>query len=236
MVALGACGVCNATMELQVERGGKDKEIEFRYAVCAECALRLRLPRGDRYCATGERCPLCRFEVLQVERSPAAVASSSASSNSGASTAPFFFAVCVKCFSSPPVQGPCSACSQTDCKFYVRKSVRVASCPKCGSPLSLKKKKDAAQSYVICTAYPSCKVSLWFPESVVDVQPLGTCPRCVPEAVRLKCILSNDSSQELCLGGCLQVHQHPLFLQNPKAADFCRTKNNTPASTNMKKY
>ena len=44
---------------------------------------------------------------------------------------------------------------------------QVVDC-KCKAAIVLKKKKDKNSFYMSCRGYPNCKVSIWFPDAVIN--------------------------------------------------------------------
>jgi len=54
--------------------------------------------------------------------------------------------------------------------------VSVFKCPKCGSNMVLKDRRQGRGKYISCMGYPSCTNVIWFPEAVEDIEILNeTC-------------------------------------------------------------
>jgi len=54
--------------------------------------------------------------------------------------------------------------------------VAIFKCPKCGSNMVLKERKQGKGKYISCMGYPTCLNVIWFPEAVKDVEILNeTC-------------------------------------------------------------
>ena len=54
----------------------------------------------------------------------------------------------------------------------------IFKCPKCGSDMVLKQRRQGRGKYITCTGYPECTNVIWFPETVEDVEVLNeTCNR-----------------------------------------------------------
>ncbi|XP_045535738.1 DNA topoisomerase 3-alpha [Papilio machaon] len=92
----------------------------------------------------------------------------------------------------------------------------VLKCPKCGSGMTLRQKKNNADElFISCLSYPSCKNAVWLPNVVKSLQVQDrTCPICGPNYNIVKFEWRNNSISHLypppydgCIGGC-----DPAFL------------------------
>lgn len=52
-------------------------------------------------------------------------------------------------------------------------SVVCLKCPKCGSDMTLRDKRQGNSKFISCQLYPGCKNAIWFPEIIEDVQVLN---------------------------------------------------------------
>ncbi|XP_072931874.1 DNA topoisomerase 3-alpha [Epargyreus clarus] len=83
-------------------------------------------------------------------------------------------------------------------------------CPKCGTDMVVRRKKNNEEFYIGCMSFPNCRNSVWFPNVVkkVDVLP-ETCPTCGPNYHKIRFEWGNNSLSHLypsphvaCIGGC----------------------------------
>lgn len=50
-------------------------------------------------------------------------------------------------------------------------------CPKCGSDMVVRQKKNSDELFISCISFPNCKNAVWFPTVVKTLQVLpDTCP------------------------------------------------------------
>jgi len=57
-----------------------------------------------------------------------------------------------------------------------REDVTIFKCPKCGSNMVLKERRQSRGKYISCMGYPTCTNAIWFPEAIEDVEVLNeTC-------------------------------------------------------------
>ncbi|XP_012057921.1 PREDICTED: DNA topoisomerase 3-alpha-like [Atta cephalotes] len=83
----------------------------------------------------------------------------------------------------------------------------IFKCPKCGSDMVLKQRRQGRGKYITCTGYPECTNVIWFPETVEDVEVLNeTCNRCTENIHKLKFKLVRNvipmygTSHTTCIG------------------------------------
>lgn len=61
-------------------------------------------------------------------------------------------------------------------QFALVTNITILKCPKCGSDMVLKERKQGKGKYISCMGYPTCVNVIWFPETVKDVEVLNeTC-------------------------------------------------------------
>ncbi|XP_013142940.1 PREDICTED: DNA topoisomerase 3-alpha [Papilio polytes] len=112
----------------------------------------------------------------------------------------------------------------------------VFKCPKCGSGMVLKQKKNNAEElFLSCESYPSCKNAVWLPKVVKSLEVQDrTCPTCGPNYNIVKFEWRNNSISHLypppydgCIGGC-----DPAFLDilqiNPSSVKTVNSNQNIP--------
>ncbi|CAH2980191.1 unnamed protein product [Chilo suppressalis] len=83
-------------------------------------------------------------------------------------------------------------------------------CPKCGSDMVVRQKKNADEYYIGCLSYPNCKNAVWLPSIVKTLTVLSeTCSECGPNYKKIKFEWRNNSISHLypppyiaCIGGC----------------------------------
>ncbi|XP_018404081.1 PREDICTED: DNA topoisomerase 3-alpha isoform X1 [Cyphomyrmex costatus] len=63
----------------------------------------------------------------------------------------------------------------------------IFKCPKCGSDMILKQRRQGRGKYITCLGYPACTNVIWFSEAVEDVEVLNeTCNLCTENIRKLK--------------------------------------------------
>ncbi|XP_053664698.1 DNA topoisomerase 3-alpha [Anopheles marshallii] len=63
----------------------------------------------------------------------------------------------------------------------------VCKCPKCGSKMCLRAKRDASGYYLGCIAFPECRNNVWFDDTIRDINVLDDmCARCGSKKVVVK--------------------------------------------------
>lgn len=125
---------------------------------CGTCQSNLRLPATGDLSRRVERCPLCNFEIIQVQKE---------------NRNPYFF--CPSCYSNPPSQALpdieqshslsmfCFDCCFSACPFSKNVATQpVRKCPDCFKPMTI---KSGARGYFLgCSGYPQCKTTASLPE------------------------------------------------------------------------
>ncbi|KMQ86449.1 dna topoisomerase 3-alpha-like protein [Lasius niger] len=72
-------------------------------------------------------------------------------------------------------------------QFALVTNITILKCPKCGSDMVLKERKQGKGKYISCMGYPTCVNVIWFPETVKDVEVLNeTCNQCTENIHKLK--------------------------------------------------
>ncbi|RLU22556.1 hypothetical protein DMN91_004834 [Ooceraea biroi] len=65
--------------------------------------------------------------------------------------------------------------------------ITIFKCPKCGSNMVLKDRRQGRGKYISCMGYPSCTNAIWLPEAVEDVEILNeTCTQCTGNMRKLR--------------------------------------------------
>ncbi|KAJ8931677.1 hypothetical protein NQ314_015393 [Rhamnusium bicolor] len=82
-------------------------------------------------------------------------------------------------------------------------------CPKCGSDMVLRQKKNGPGKYLTCVGYPNCKNTVWFTASVENVEVLNeNCQNCGPDVKKLRIKFKQNpfpgypNPNIFCIGGC----------------------------------
>ncbi|KAG8549824.1 hypothetical protein GDO81_019626 [Engystomops pustulosus] len=106
-------------------------------------------------------------------------------------------------------------------EIYAETPLPVRKCPQCNRDMVLKTKRDGG-FYISCLGYPSCKTSIWFPSSVLEVsRDESVCDVCRPHPVhKLKFKFKRGSVPPLmplefvgCIGGCDETLREVLDLK-----------------------
>ncbi|XP_056391516.1 DNA topoisomerase 3-alpha [Hyla sarda] len=106
-------------------------------------------------------------------------------------------------------------------EIYAETPLPVRKCPHCNRDMVLKTKRDGG-FYISCLGYPSCKTSIWFPSSVLEVsRDESVCDVCRPHPVhKLKFKFKRGSVPPLmplefvgCIGGCDETLREVLDLK-----------------------
>ncbi|XP_032669264.1 DNA topoisomerase 3-alpha isoform X2 [Odontomachus brunneus] len=72
-------------------------------------------------------------------------------------------------------------------QFALVEDVSIFKCPKCGSNMVLKNRKQGRGKYISCMSYPACTNAIWLSEAVEDVEALSeTCDQCTENVRKLK--------------------------------------------------
>ncbi|KAL0992506.1 hypothetical protein UPYG_G00094240 [Umbra pygmaea] len=94
----------------------------------------------------------------------------------------------------------------------------VRKCPQCGRDMVLRKRKEGNGKYLSCVGYPECKCSVWFPDTVLEVnRDESICSTCQPHPVHmLKFKFRRGSLPPVmplefvgCIGGCDETLREP---------------------------
>ncbi|XP_045772031.1 DNA topoisomerase 3-alpha isoform X1 [Maniola jurtina] len=111
-------------------------------------------------------------------------------------------------------------------------------CPKCGSDMVVRQKRNNADEYYIsCVSYPRCINAIWFPSIVKTLQVLpDSCPSCGPNYKKLKFEWRNNSISHIypppyttCIGGCDTTFLEMLQIN---LSSVTATSRNTRTDTN----
>ncbi|KAJ3601448.1 hypothetical protein NHX12_032416, partial [Muraenolepis orangiensis] len=98
----------------------------------------------------------------------------------------------------------------------------VRKCPSCGRDMLLRTKKEGTGKFLSCTGYPACKMAVWFPETVLEVErDQSVCGTCQPRPVHmLKFKFRRGSLPPMmplefvgCIGGCDETLREVLDLK-----------------------
>ncbi|XP_073504566.1 DNA topoisomerase 3-alpha [Phyllobates terribilis] len=130
-------------------------------------------------------------------------------------------------------------------EIYAETPLPIRKCPQCNRDMVLKTKRDGG-FYISCLGYPSCKTSVWFPSSVLEVsRDESVCDVCRPHPVhKLKFKFKRGSVPPLmplefvgCIGGCDETLREVLDLKylqggNNRAAPQSGPRERNHQSTN----
>uniref|UniRef100_A0A674ELQ5 DNA topoisomerase n=1 Tax=Salmo trutta TaxID=8032 RepID=A0A674ELQ5_SALTR len=98
----------------------------------------------------------------------------------------------------------------------------VRKCPQCGRDMVLRRRKEGNGKYLSCVGYPECKCSVWFPDTVLEVnRDESVCPTCQPSPVHMvKLKFRRGSLPPMmplefvgCIGGCDETLREVLNLK-----------------------
>ncbi|CAL7941209.1 unnamed protein product [Xylocopa violacea] len=102
--------------------------------------------------------------------------------------------------------------------------VTIFKCPKCGSNMVLKERRQGTGKYISCMGYPTCANAIWFPQNIECVEVLDeVCSQCPEQMRKLKFKLPRNAfpmygtTYTTCIGGC-----DPMFneLLNIRSANI----------------
>ncbi|XP_067213930.1 DNA topoisomerase 3-alpha isoform X3 [Linepithema humile] len=116
----------------------------------------------------------------------------------------------------------------------VEEEIAILKCPKCGSNMILKERRQGRGKYISCMGYPTCTNVIWFPEAVEDVEILNeTCNQCTENMRKLKFKLVRNviplygTSYTTCIGcdttfnemlnikeDCIRQNRRANYIQN----------------------
>ncbi|KAJ0177307.1 hypothetical protein K1T71_007316 [Dendrolimus kikuchii] len=127
----------------------------------------------------------------------------------------------------------------------------VFKCPKCGSDMNVRQKKNNADEfYISCSSYPNCKNAVWLPTIVKTLEVLPeTCPICGSNYKKIKFEWRNNTISHIypppyiaCIGGCdttflefLQVNRssvRPVTETRGQVANISRQNSNSNMEQN----
>jgi len=199
------CGHCGALMSL---RTTEQTQVLF----CKNCNKSLPVPSIGNLQPLDHRCPLCRFQVLCVQKETSS------------------YNICPWCYSNPPngqnVEGnfPCFTCSEKTCPLAKKVTGDpVRPCPRCSKPMALRKKKDSSGYFLGCTGFPQCKAALSMPEAE-SISVSEQCPSCSTSQAIVRMLEfhfnRNQVSYSLpleyiaCVAGCNETINERLQLVN----------------------
>lgn len=87
--------------------------------------------------------------------------------------------------------------------------ITILKCPKCGSNMVLKDRRQGAGKYIGCMGFPACNNAIWLPQSIEDVTVLEeTCTECPGNMRKMNFKLARNvlplygSTYTTCIGGC----------------------------------
>lgn len=72
-------------------------------------------------------------------------------------------------------------------------NIVVFKCPKCGSDMALKDRKQGTGKYISCMGFPSCNNAIWFPQSIENVTVLEDI--CTQVCLLVHLLLFNNSRE-----------------------------------------
>ncbi|KAK1129739.1 hypothetical protein K0M31_019453 [Melipona bicolor] len=97
----------------------------------------------------------------------------------------------------------------------------VFKCPKCGSDMILKDRKQSTGKYIGCANYPTCNNAIWFPQTVecveISDQICSECPGNIRE-LKFKFLRNAfpiyGTDYTTCIGGCDSMFNEALNIKN----------------------
>ena len=142
------CGKCTGPMQLRVKPEADGARAPPRALCCPRCNEVHMVPHAGELRAHPHRCPLCKFQVLNV-------------SNPEKGTS---HTVCPHCFKKAPPHASggvatdmrCFGCA-AQCTLAGGSSMQVRSCPRCASgKVVVKSSKDGKGNFFSCSAMMTC--------------------------------------------------------------------------------
>ena len=164
---LSKCGNCNGYLQLTMTGRGK------RAGYCGLCSQRHALPSKGNLKAFDFQCPLCNFQILNVEQGQGYEGSG--------------YTLCPSCYSRGVPSGvvpaldseskhdgsssmPCFRCPAVELCSLAKGTSQATSIVRCGSngcSGTLNLKRITSGGYMLgCSEYPRCKHAIFFPKSV----------------------------------------------------------------------
>ncbi|XP_011144136.1 DNA topoisomerase 3-alpha isoform X2 [Harpegnathos saltator] len=121
--------------------------------------------------------------------------------------------------------------------------VSIFKCPRCGSNMILKNRKQGRGKYISCAGYPACTNVIWLSEAIEDVEVLSeTCNQCTENIRKLKFKLVRNvvplygTSYTTCIG-CDSTFNEMLNIKNDCIRQTGRSnhtiQNNTSSSASQ---
>ncbi|XP_046616836.1 DNA topoisomerase 3-alpha isoform X1 [Neodiprion virginianus] len=115
----------------------------------------------------------------------------------------------------------------------------VYKCPKCGSNMLLKDRRNTPGKYIGCMAFPTCNNSIWFPTTVENIEVLNNkCNRCPGNMPLLKFTLRQGTLPHLgtsytsCIGGCDTVLNETFDIRTHSVQNVPQAGNGGAPQTN----
>ncbi|KAH9052155.1 hypothetical protein Ae201684P_013657 [Aphanomyces euteiches] len=160
---ISRCGECG-TVSMEWRR---PPDGDNGFLSCARCRKHFPLPMHSSVKALDVTCPLCRFQVVEIQRTGSP------------------YPVCPHCFSHPPNprlnEMACFNCAEVECPLATgpQEQCVVQFCTQCHEhPMKLKRTKNAKFT-IGCIDYPRCTTSVWLPSSIkVAIATPNLCSRC----------------------------------------------------------
>ncbi|OAD60713.1 DNA topoisomerase 3-alpha [Eufriesea mexicana] len=97
----------------------------------------------------------------------------------------------------------------------------IFKCPKCGSSMTLRNRKQGTGKYIGCMGYPTCNNVIWFPQNIEHVEILDEiCSQCSGNMRKLRFKLSKyafpiyGTDYTTCIGGCDPTFNELLNIKN----------------------
>ncbi|XP_076756767.1 topoisomerase 3-alpha isoform X2 [Xylocopa sonorina] len=97
----------------------------------------------------------------------------------------------------------------------------IFKCPKCGSNMVLKERRQGTGKYISCMGYPTCTNAIWFPQNIECVEVLDeVCSQCPGQMRKLKFKLPRNAfpiygtTYTTCIGGCDSMFNELLNIRS----------------------
>ncbi|XP_068099628.1 DNA topoisomerase 3-alpha isoform X2 [Hyperolius riggenbachi] len=125
-------------------------------------------------------------------------------------------------------------------EIYAETPLPIRKCPQCNRDMVLKTRREGG-FYITCLGYPSCKTSIWFPASVLEVsRDDSVCDVCRPHPVhKLKLKFKRGSVPPMmplefvgCIGGCDETLREILDLKYLHSGGGSRAPQTAPRESN----
>ncbi|KZC11859.1 PREDICTED: DNA topoisomerase 3-alpha [Dufourea novaeangliae] len=116
--------------------------------------------------------------------------------------------------------------------------ISIFKCPRCGSNMTLKDRRQAMGKYIGCMGYPECNNAVWFPQYVESVAVLDeTCSQCAGNMRKLEFKLARNvlpmygTTYSTCIGGCDPSFNEVLNIRNNSIKIVRQTNDSGYSST-----